>query len=155
MEKNKIYFAGAGGIGMAALERYYLSRGCRVAGYDRTPTDLTRALVKEGVDITFDDSVEAIRADFRTSPEEVLVVYTPALPDNHPQLEYFRTHGYEVVKRAEVLGRITRDSKGICFAGPTARPQRRQWQRISCTHAQRDVTLSSGAYSGITTATSC
>lgn len=102
---------------MAALERYYLSRGCRVAGYDRTPTDLTRALVKEGVDITFDDSVEAIRADFRTSPEEVLVVYTPALPDNHPQLEYFRTHGYEVVKRAEVLGRITRDSKGICFAG--------------------------------------
>lgn len=117
MEKNKIYFAGAGGIGMAALERYYLSRGCRVAGYDRTPTDLTRALVKEGVDITFDDSVEAIRADFRTSPEEVLVVYTPALPDNHPQLEYFRTHGYEVVKRAEVLGRITRDSKGICFAG--------------------------------------
>lgn len=117
MEKNKIYFAGAGGIGMAALERYYLSRGCRVAGYDRTPTDLTSALVKEGVDITFDDSVEAIPADFRTSPEEVLVVYTPALPDNHPQLEYFRTHGYEVVKRAEVLGRITRDSKGICFAG--------------------------------------
>lgn len=117
MEKNKIYFAGAGGIGMAALERYYLSRGCRVAGYDRTPTDLTRALVKEGVDITFDDSVEAIPADFRTSPEEVLVVYTPALPDDHPQLEYFRTHGYEVVKRAEVLGRITRDSKGICFAG--------------------------------------
>lgn len=117
MEKNKIYFAGAGGIGMAALERYYLSRGCRVAGYDRTTTDLTRALVKEGVDITFDDSVEAIPADFRTSPEEVLVVYTPALPDNHPQLEYFRTHGYEVVKRAEVLGRITRDSKGICFAG--------------------------------------
>lgn len=117
MEKNKIYFAGAGGIGMAALERYYISRGCRVAGYDRTPTDLTRALVKEGVDITFDDSVEAIPADFRTSPEEVLVVYTPALPDNHPQLEYFRTHGYEVVKRAEVLGRITRDSKGICFAG--------------------------------------
>ena len=117
MEKNKIYFAGAGGIGMAALERYYISRGCRVAGYDRTPTDLTRALVKEGVDITFDDSVEAIPADFRTSPEEGLVVYTPALPDNHPQLEYFRTHGYEVVKRAEVLGRITRDSKGICFAG--------------------------------------
>lgn len=117
MEKNKIYFAGAGGIGMAALERYYISRGCRVAGYDRTPTDLTRALVKEGVDITFDDSVEAIPADFRTSPEEVLVVYTPALPDNHPQLEYFHTHGYEVVKRAEVLGRITRDSKGICFAG--------------------------------------
>lgn len=117
MDKKKIYFAGAGGIGMAALERYYLSRGCEVAGYDRTPTDLTRALIKEGVDITFDDSVEAIPSEFRDAPDEVLVVYTPALPDSHPQLRYFRDHGYEVVKRAEVLGRITRDSKGICFAG--------------------------------------
>lgn len=117
MDKKKIYFAGAGGIGMAALERYYLSRGCEVAGYDRTPTDLTRALIKEGVDITFDDTVEAIPAGFRDAPDEELVVYTPALPDSHPQLRYFRDHGYEVVKRAEVLGRITRDSKGICFAG--------------------------------------
>lgn len=117
MEKNKIYFAGAGGIGMAALERYYLSRGCEVAGYDRTPTDLTRALIKEGVDINFDDSVDAIPASFRDKPDEVLVVYTPALPDDHPQLRYFRSNGYEVVKRAEVLGRITRESKGLCFAG--------------------------------------
>lgn len=117
MDKKKIYFAGAGGIGMAALERYYLSRGCEVAGYDRTPTDLTRALIKEGVNITFDDAVEAIPSGFRDAPDEVLVVYTPALPDSHPQLRYFRDHGYEVVKRAEVLGRITRDSKGICIAG--------------------------------------
>lgn len=117
MDKKKIYFAGAGGIGMAALERYYLSRGCEVAGYDRTPTDLTRALADEGVSITFDDSVEAIPAPFRDNPDGVLVVYTPALPDDHPQLSYFRSHGYEVVKRAEVLGRITRDSKGLCFAG--------------------------------------
>ena len=93
MDKKKIYFAGAGGIGMAALERYYLSRGCEVAGYDRTPTDLTRALIKEGVDITFDDTVEAIPAGFRDAPDEVLVVYTPALPDSHPQLRYFRDHG--------------------------------------------------------------
>lgn len=117
MEKKKIYFAGAGGIGMAALERYYLSRGCKVAGYDRTPTDLTRALISEGVDINFDDSVEAIPAGFRSAPDEVLVIYTPALPADHPQLNYFRSNGYEVVKRAEALGRITRDSKGICFAG--------------------------------------
>ncbi|WP_304633673.1 UDP-N-acetylmuramate--L-alanine ligase [uncultured Muribaculum sp.] len=117
MSHKKIYFAGAGGIGMAALERYFLAKGCRVAGYDRTPTELTRALQDEGVEITFDESVEAIPADFKGCPEEVLVVYTPALPDMHPGLSYFRENGYEVVKRAAVLGNITRDTKGLCFAG--------------------------------------
>ena len=102
---------------MAALERYFLAKGCRVAGYDRTPTDLTRALQDEGVEITFDESVEAIPADFKGCPEEVLVVYTPALPDMHQGLSYFRENGYEVVKRAAVLGNITRDTKGLCFAG--------------------------------------
>ena len=102
---------------MAALERYFLAKGCRVAGYDRTPTDLTRALQDEGVEITFDESVEAIPADFKGCPEEVLVVYTPALPDMPPGLSYFRENGYEVVKRAAVLGNITRDTKGLCFAG--------------------------------------
>lgn len=102
---------------MAALERYFLAKGCRVAGYDRTPSDLTRALQDEGVEITFDESVEAIPADFKGCPEEVLVVYTPALPDMHPGLSYFRENGYEVVKRAAVLGNITRDTKGLCFAG--------------------------------------
>lgn len=117
MDKKKVYFAGAGGIGMAALERYYLSKGCKVAGYDRTPSDLTRQLEKEGVAITYDDSVDAIPRDFMDAPQEVLVVYTPALPDNHPQLQYFRSQGYEVAKRAAVLGKITRASRGICFAG--------------------------------------
>ncbi len=117
MDKKKIYFAGAGGIGMAALERYFLSLGYKVAGYDRTPTELTGALQKEGVDIVFDSSVEAIPPDFRDNPDGVLVVYTPALPDSHPQLSYFRERGYEVVKRAEVLGRITRGTYGLCFAG--------------------------------------
>lgn len=117
MDKKKIYFAGAGGIGMAALERYFLSLGYKVAGYDRTPTELTGALQKEGVDIVFDSSVEAIPADFRDNPDGVLVVYTPALPDSHPQLSYFRERGYEVLKRAEVLGRITRGTYGLCFAG--------------------------------------
>jgi UDP-N-acetylmuramate--alanine ligase len=117
MNKQKIFFAGAGGIGMAALERYYLSKGYRVAGYDRTPSDLTRALQSEGVEITFDDAVEAIPADFRDCPDEVTVVYTPALPADHPQLVYFRANGYEVVKRAVVLGNVTRNSKGLCFSG--------------------------------------
>ena len=117
MDSKKIYFAGAGGIGMAALERYFLSRGYRVAGYDRTETDLTRQLRAEGVEITLDDSVEAIPADFRDCPDQVQVVYTPALPADHPQLCYFRSKGYPVLKRAQVLGQITRDSRSICFAG--------------------------------------
>lgn len=115
-DKRNIYFVGAGGIGMAALVRYYLSRGCNVAGYDRTPTELTKALIAEGADITYNDSADEIPAEFR-NPETTLVVYTPAVPDSHPGLAYFRAAGHEVLKRAAVLGRITRQSKGICFAG--------------------------------------
>ncbi len=115
-DKPKIYFAGAGGIGMAALERYYLSRGYEVAGYDRTPTELTSDLAAEGVHITFDPSVEAIPANFRNHPD-IPVVYTPALPSDHPQLRYFRENGYTVKKRSQVLGDITRESLSICFAG--------------------------------------
>ncbi len=81
------------------------------------PPTLTSALNDEGVEITFDESVEAIPADFRGCPDEVTVVYTPALPDSHPQLTYFRDNRYEVIKRAAVLGAITRDSKGLCFSG--------------------------------------
>ena len=113
---SNIYFVGAGGIGMAALERYFLSRGCKVAGYDRTPTDLTRALQNEGVEITFDDSADAIPESFR-NPADTLVVYTPAVPDSHAGLRWFRDHGFEVVKRAALLGLVTRHSKGLCFAG--------------------------------------
>lgn len=107
---------GAGGIGMAALERYYLSRGWKVAGYDRTPTDLTRTLQEEGVEISFDESAESIPAYFR-DPERTLVVYTPAVPDDHEGFTYFRDSGFTVLKRAAVLGLITRDSRGLCFAG--------------------------------------
>lgn len=103
---------------MAALERYFLmTPGTKVAGYDRTPTELTDSLAAEGVDITFNESVEAIPAEFKGCPDEVLVVYTPAIPDSHPQLRYFRDNGYEVVKRATVLGHISRNSKSLCFAG--------------------------------------
>lgn len=101
---------------MAALERYFLARGYDVGGYDRTPTALTDALRAEGVEITFDDSIDAIPERFR-DPETTLVVYTPAIPDTHPGLSYFRNNGFEVVKRAAVLGQVTRQSRGLCFAG--------------------------------------
>ncbi len=101
---------------MAAIERYFLSQGKSVAGYDRTPSDLTRALAAEGVDVTYDDSAEAIPAEYR-DPATTLVVYTPAVPESHPGLQYFRRGGFEVFKRAAVLGMVTRNSRAICFAG--------------------------------------
>lgn len=113
---NNIYFIGAGGIGMAALERYFKSQGDNVAGYDRTPTELTDSLMAEGIDITFDESADAVPALYR-DPANTLVVYTPAVPDTMPQLRWFRDNGFKVVKRAVVLGEVTRRSKGICFAG--------------------------------------
>lgn len=115
-DKRNIYFVGAGGIGMAALVRYYLSRGYNVAGYDRTPTDLTKALVAEGAKISYVDSVDEIPVEFR-DPATTLVVYTPAVPESHSGLQFFRAAGHQVLKRAAVLGMITRTSKGICFAG--------------------------------------
>ena len=113
---NNIYFIGAGGIGMAALERYFKSQGDNVAGYDRTPTELTDSLMAEGIDITFDESADAVPSLYR-DPANTLVVYTPAVPDTMPQLRWFRDNGFKVVKRAVVLGEVTRRSKGICFAG--------------------------------------
>lgn len=101
---------------MAALERYFLSKGKRVGGYDRTATDLTRALESEGVEITYSDAADAIPQAFR-NPGETLVVYTPAVPDSHPGLQWFRANGFEVVKRAAVLGIVTRHSRSLCFAG--------------------------------------
>lgn len=115
-QKNKIYFVGAGGIGMAALERYFLSRGCKVAGYDRTPTALTKALEEEGVSIVYDDDVDLIPNEYK-DPKTTLVVYTPAIPDDHKGLNFFKAGGFEILKRAAVLGLITRESKGLCFAG--------------------------------------
>lgn len=114
--KKRVYFVGAGGIGMAALERYFLSRGLEVAGYDRTPTHLTEALETEGVRISFENSLDAVPEAFR-DPEETLVVYTPAVPASNIPLTYFRENGFEVVKRAAALGLITRNSRAICFAG--------------------------------------
>lgn len=111
-----VYFVGAGGIGMSALIRYFLSKGKRVGGYDRTPSDLTEALRKEGADIHYTDDV-ALVADVFKSPEDTLVVYTPAVPESHTELAYFRARGFEVMKRARVLGEITRSVRGLCVAG--------------------------------------
>lgn len=114
--KKNIYFVGAGGIGMAALVRYFLSRGCNVAGYDRTRTALTDALVAEGAMISYTDEVSEIPVEFQ-NPDTTLVVYTPAIPDSHKGLCFFRQGKFEIMKRAAVLGLITRGSLGICFAG--------------------------------------
>lgn len=113
---NSVYFVGAGGIGMAALERYFLAKGKKVAGYDRTPSDLTRALEAEGVAIAFDEDPQLI-PDYCRQKESTLVVYTPAIPESHAGLSWFRSQGFEVVKRAKVLGLVTENSKGLCFAG--------------------------------------
>ena len=101
---------------MAALVRYYLSKGCRVAGYDRTATDLTKELAAEGAEIVYDSSASLI-PDYCRDKETTLVVYTPAVPSDHPGLSYFRENGFDVMKRAQVLGLITHDSKGLCFSG--------------------------------------
>ena len=113
---TNIYFVGAGGIGMAALERYFMAKGYAVAGYDRTPSELTSNLIAEGARISFtDDADAAIPAEFR-NPADTLVVYTPAIPADNHVLSFFRNGGFEVVKRAAILGRVTHESKGICFA---------------------------------------
>lgn len=113
---KNLYFIGAGGIGMANLVRYYLLHGYEVAGYDRTPSDLTSRLIDEGAVLTFKDDADEIPAEFR-NPADTLVVYTPAVPDSNKILTYFRDNGFEVVKRAALLGRITRDTEAICVAG--------------------------------------
>ena len=113
---TKYYFLGIGGIGMSALARYFRAKGFQVAGYDRTETKLTSDLQAEGISICFDESVDQIPQDF-VQPKNVMVVVTPAIPQNHPQLIYFQEHNFVVQKRAQVLGNITRQSKGICIAG--------------------------------------
>lgn len=102
---------------MAALERYYLAKGVPVAGYDRTPTELTAHLEREGAAIFFEDDAEkSIPGAFRQK-EGTLVVYTPAIPDDNRVLGYFRQNGFEIIKRAALLGQITRESRGLCFSG--------------------------------------
>lgn len=114
--KKNIFFIGAGGIGMAALERYFLSRGMNVAGYDKNSTHLTDELQKEGVRITFGGNMEEIPVEMR-NPETTEVVFTPAVPHDLPIMTWFRNNGFKPIKRAAVLGEVTRTSKSICVAG--------------------------------------
>ncbi|MEP7256558.1 MAG: UDP-N-acetylmuramate--L-alanine ligase [Ferruginibacter sp.] len=108
---KRIYFLGIGGIGMSALARYFNSKGVVVSGYDKTETVLTKQLVKEGIAVHFEDNIEFI------DKEAGLVVYTPAVPKDHKELNYFLKNKYSVVKRSDVLGAITNSSFNICIAG--------------------------------------
>ena len=113
---KSVYFVGAGGIGMSALIRYFLSKGKLVAGYDRTPSELTEHLIAEGAQIHYEENVDLIPEACKNM-ESTLVVYTPAVPQKHAELVYFRNNGFEIQKRAQVLGTITHNSKGLCVAG--------------------------------------
>lgn len=113
---EKLYFVGAGGIGMANLVRYFLQHGAKVAGYDRTPSELTDALGAEGAELCFEDRPELIPDDMMAD-KSTLVVYTPAVPDDNRILVTWRQSGHEIIKRAALLGRISRHSKAICVAG--------------------------------------
>lgn len=113
---KSVYFVGAGGIGMSAIARYFLHLGVKVAGYDKTPTALTEKLEEEGMSLHYDEDVDKIPSECR-NPESTLVIYTPAIPANHEELVYFRENGFDVEKRAQVLGMLTRSHKGLCVAG--------------------------------------
>ena len=111
-----VYFIGAGGIGMSAIARYFIHRGQVVAGYDKTPSALTHQLEKEGMLIHYEEDIDEIPHACK-NPKSTLVVYTPAIPATHKELEFFREGGFEIQKRAQVLGTLTRSHKGLCFAG--------------------------------------
>jgi UDP-N-acetylmuramate--alanine ligase len=113
IEKSKelVYFLGIGGIGMSALARYFNSRGHRVSGYDRTESALTRQMTEEGMKIHYEDKVSLADKD------AALVIYTPAIPEGHKEMEFFKNNGYTVIKRSEALGLITENKLNICVAG--------------------------------------
>src|SRR5690606_30141922 len=109
---HNVYFIGIGGIGMSALARYFKNIGKNVAGYDKTPTELTDELIANGMQIHFEDSINLIPKDY--SAENTLVIITPAVPKMHSEWNYFLDRNFEVRKRAEVLGIITKET--FCFA---------------------------------------
>lgn len=113
---KSVYFIGAGGIGMSALVRYFLSLDKDVAGYDRTPSELTERLNEEGAIIHYEDDCALIPEPCKDK-KHTLVVYTPAVPENHGELAWFRSQGFEIQKRAQLLGTITRSYRGLCVAG--------------------------------------
>jgi len=113
---KSVYFVGAGGIGMSAIARYFIHKGLVVAGYDKTPSELTRRLEKEGMLLHYEENIDEIPHACKQK-QSCLVVYTPAIPEEHQEMQYFRQNGFEIQKRAQVLGTLTQAHKGLCVAG--------------------------------------
>ncbi len=138
-----VYFVGAGGIGMSAIARYFISRGMVVAGYDKTPSDLTRQLEKEGMLIHYEENVDDIPQACRQK-KSCLVIYTPAIPADHKELQYFQKKGFEIQKRAQVLGTLTRKHKGLCVAGTHGKTT----TSTMCAHIMHQSHLDCNAFLG-------
>ncbi|MBQ8154642.1 MAG: UDP-N-acetylmuramate--L-alanine ligase [Prevotella sp.] len=138
-----VYFVGAGGIGMSAIARYFISRGLVVAGYDKTPSDLTRQLEKEGMHIHYEENIDEIPEACK-QPASCLIIYTPAIPADHQELQYFRQNGFEIQKRAQVLGTLTRQHKGLCVAGTHGKTT----TSTMCAHIMHQSHLDCNAFLG-------
>lgn len=138
-----VYFVGAGGIGMSAIARYFIHRGLVVAGYDRTPSDLTRQLEKEGMVIHYEENVDEIPQACRER-ESCLVVYTPAIPATHKELTFFREHQFEIKKRSQVLGLLTDHHKGLCVAGTHGKTT----TSAMCAHIMHQSSIDCNAFLG-------
>ena len=138
-----VYFVGAGGIGMSAIARYFLKKGLVVAGYDKTPSDLTRQLEKEGMLVHYEENLDEIPHICRQK-ESCLVIYTPAIPEEHKELQYFRANGFEIQKRAQVLGTLTKAHKGLCVAGTHGKTT----TSTMCAHIMHQSHLDCNAFLG-------
>lgn len=138
-----VYFIGAGGIGMSAIARYFIHRGLVVAGYDKTPSALTLQLEREGMLIHYEENIDEIPHACK-QPQTCLVIYTPAIPSDHQELQYFRQNGFEVEKRAQVLGTLTREHKGLCVAGTHGKTT----TSTMCAHIMHQSHLDCNAFLG-------
>lgn len=140
---KSVYFVGAGGIGMSAIARYFLNKGLVVGGYDKTPSDLTRQLEKEGMLIHYEEDVNQIPQACKNK-QECLVIYTPAIPAEHQELCYFQQNGFEIQKRAQVLGTLTKTHKGLCVAGTHGKTT----TSTMCAHIMHQSHLDCNAFLG-------
>jgi len=138
-----VYFVGAGGIGMSAIARYFIKKGHVVAGYDKTPSELTKRLEKEGMLIHYEENVDEIPHACKRK-ESCLVIYTPAIPEEHKELRYFRENGFEIQKRAQVLGTLTQAHKGLCVAGTHGKTT----TSTMCAHIMHQSHLDCNAFLG-------
>ena len=138
-----VYFIGAGGIGMSAIARYFIRRGLVVAGYDKTPSELTRRLEKEGMMIHYEENLEEIPFACKQK-NSCLVIYTPAIPADHKELLFFQQNGFEIQKRAQVLGTLTRHMKGLCVAGTHGKTT----TSTMCAHIMHQSHLDCNAFLG-------